>query len=110
MPAAKTLTVKTLEALGATRLAELMIEIGGRLGDQFHAAAKDLAPLAVVAGVNPDELARKVFEAVRVIGYGLDGPLYADQLDASHRERTIGTALRDIADAEGDIDGFIAQV
>ncbi|HEY2661805.1 MAG TPA: hypothetical protein VGI79_18945 [Caulobacteraceae bacterium] len=128
----------------------------GRLASLFRSAAEYLAPLAVAAEVGPDELARNVFGALhgngygqfddliadmagalgpsglaslkqrfvdwgkeapeqpaqherRIVGYGAGGPLYADQLEASHRDYTIQSALRDIADAEDDVDGFIAQ-
>ncbi len=128
----------------------------GRLADVFRAAANDLAPLALAAEVDPGELARNVFGAVRnngygqfdglianmadalgatglaalkqrflaweqealvrpaqgerrVIGYGSGGPLYADDLEARHRDWTVKSALRQIADLEGDVDGFIAQ-
>jgi hypothetical protein len=128
----------------------------GRVGSVFHAAAADLAPLAVAAEVGHEDLARRVYGAVRgngygqfdgliagmagvlgpsglaslkqhfldwgkepaerppqdqrrVVGYGMRGPLYADDLEAAHRERTIRSALKDIADAQGDVDGFIGQ-
>lgn len=44
-----------------------------------------------------------------VVGWGSGGPLYRDQLEASRRARAVKSALQDIADAEGDVDGFIAQ-
>lgn len=45
----------------------------------------------------------------RVVGYGMDGPIYADTLEVARRDRTIKSALRAIADAEDDADGFVAQ-
>jgi len=45
----------------------------------------------------------------RVVGWGSGGPLYADEIEASSRASTIRMALMDIADAQGDVDGFIAQ-
>ncbi|MDY8111087.1 hypothetical protein U0C82_18345 [Fulvimarina sp. 2208YS6-2-32] len=45
----------------------------------------------------------------RIIGYGSMGAIYADELEARSKERTIGTALEQIADAQGDVDGYIAQ-
>jgi hypothetical protein len=45
----------------------------------------------------------------KVIGWGADGRLYADQVADRRRESTIRLALQDIADAQGDVDGFIAQ-
>jgi hypothetical protein len=45
----------------------------------------------------------------KVIARGLDGPLSEDQMKASARASTIRLALREIATAQGDVDGFIAQ-
>ena len=45
----------------------------------------------------------------RVIGYGTGGPLYADEVAHSSRDITVQLALEAIADAQGDVDGFIAQ-
>jgi hypothetical protein len=45
----------------------------------------------------------------KVIGWGTGGALYADEIAARQRESTIRLALQEIADAQGDVDGFIAQ-
>ena len=45
----------------------------------------------------------------KVIGWGLGGPLYADEIASSRRESAIRLALQEIADAQGDVDAFIAQ-
>ncbi len=45
----------------------------------------------------------------RVIGYGMGGPLYADDHEARHHARTVQSALSEIADALGDVDGYIAR-
>lgn len=128
----------------------------GRVMEVFHAAARDLAPLAVRAGVEPLELADRVFEALRndahgqyealievlaaplrtaglqrlkalltawgaeaapsipeqerqVVGWGMGGKIYADQLEESHRRSAVQLGLQQVADALGDVDGFIAQ-
>jgi hypothetical protein len=44
----------------------------------------------------------------RVVGWGR-GPLYADELASRRRESVIRLALQEIADAQGDVDAFIAQ-
>ena len=44
-----------------------------------------------------------------MIGWGTGGPLYADEIAASRRQSTIRLALQEIADAQGDVDAFIAQ-
>ncbi len=45
----------------------------------------------------------------RVVGWGGGGPLYADEISSGQRETTISLALQEIADAQGDVDAFIAQ-
>lgn len=75
-------------ALGATGLEQLK--------ERFLELAK--APME-----RPKDKDRKV------IGWGTGGPLYADETAARQRESTIRLALQEIADAQGDVDGFIAQ-
>ena len=48
-------------------------------------------------------------EKRKVIGWGMGGPLYEDEIKARSRESTIRLALREIADAQGDVDAFIDQ-
>lgn len=43
------------------------------------------------------------------IGWESGGPIYEDEIDARQREMTIRLALQQIADAQGDVDAFIAQ-
>lgn len=43
------------------------------------------------------------------IGWSSSGPLYADDMAERSRVSTVRTALKDIADAQGDVDGFISQ-
>ena len=45
----------------------------------------------------------------KVIGWGSGGPLYADEIASRRHEGTIRLALQEIADAQGDVDAFIAQ-
>jgi hypothetical protein len=45
----------------------------------------------------------------KAIGWGTGGPVYEDEIKARSRETTIRVALREIADAQGDVDAFIAQ-
>lgn len=44
-----------------------------------------------------------------VIGWGSSGPVYEDEINLRHRNSTIRSALEQIADAQGDVDAFIAQ-
>ena len=46
----------------------------------------------------------------KVIGWSSSGKIYADQIETSHRRNTAKFVLRQIADALGDVDGFMAQV
>jgi hypothetical protein len=45
----------------------------------------------------------------RMVGWGPAGPLYEDEMKARARASTIRLALQEIATAQGDVDGFIAQ-
>lgn len=45
----------------------------------------------------------------RIIGYSGNGPVYEDDFEARRHERMIQEARQDIADARGDVDGYIAQ-
>lgn len=45
----------------------------------------------------------------QVIGWGSGGPIYADDLERHRRESTVRLALRQIADAQGDVDAYAAQ-
>ena len=128
----------------------------GRLSAAFHAAARDLGPLAERAGVHPDELAGRAFRALstdgygtwnelipiltprlgtaglvtireltqawlrepvvtlaaherRVIGWASSGPIHADEIRHRHRGHTATFILQQVADALGDVDGFIEQ-
>jgi hypothetical protein len=46
----------------------------------------------------------------RVVGWGGGGAIYADRIDATQRRRVTQRVLQRIADAQGDVDGYIAQV
>ncbi|WFS02399.1 DUF6880 family protein [Rhizobium tumorigenes] len=43
------------------------------------------------------------------IGWGMSGPIYADEIEARHRDTAVRIALQQIADAEGDVDAFVRQ-
>ncbi len=44
-----------------------------------------------------------------VIGYGSGGTIYADDYAERRRDSIVNMALQEIADAQGDVDAFIAQ-
>mgnify|MGYP005850518113 CR=1 FL=1 len=45
----------------------------------------------------------------QAVGWGSGGTRYAHEMEARARQSTVEMALKDIADAQGDVDGFIAQ-
>jgi hypothetical protein len=45
----------------------------------------------------------------RTIGWGMGGPIFADEIAERSRAGTVRLALQEIADAQGDVDSFIAQ-
>jgi hypothetical protein len=45
----------------------------------------------------------------KIIGWGMAGPMYEDEIEARRQETTVRLALQEIADAQGDVDAFIAQ-
>lgn len=128
----------------------------GRLSDAFHAAARDLGPLAQRASLPPEVLANRVFQTLvgdehgvwdelvsilaprlgtdgllivreavqawqaepvarpsggkrQVIGWSSSGPIHADEVQSHHRKHTASVILQQVADALGDVDGFIDQ-
>lgn len=128
----------------------------GRLSAAFHAAARDLGPLAQRAGLHPEELAERSFRVLsadghgawddlvpilapqlgtkglealrgllqawksepvitptaqnrRVIGWASSGPVHADEVQSRHRSHLVTFVLQQVADALGDVDGYIEQ-
>lgn len=43
------------------------------------------------------------------VGWGSGGTRYAHEMEERARQSTVEMALKDIADVQGDVDGFIAQ-
>lgn len=109
---------------------------GGVLGNLFASAREQIGNIAKAAAPDPSGLAERVFLALQDNGYGeYDGlirelapameavglehlkSLFLDlsseqpttRSGGSWRELTVRIALQDIADAQGDVDGFIAQ-
>jgi hypothetical protein len=86
---------------------------------QYHALIATLAP--VLGGKGLDHLKARFVELSRmpvdkppadqrkVLGWGPGGPFYADEVRSSGRASTIRLALQEIADLQGDVDGFIEQ-
>ncbi|MCR0984847.1 DUF6880 family protein [Roseomonas populi] len=128
----------------------------GRLIDAFRTAARDLGPLAQRAGLPPEALANRTFQALagdehgvwdeliptlasqlgttglqlvrdavqawraepatpspaskpQVVAWSGSGPIHAGEAQSRLRKRTASLMLQRIADALGDVDGFIQQ-
>ncbi|MBM3578415.1 MAG: hypothetical protein FJX40_12315 [Alphaproteobacteria bacterium] len=83
---------------------DLVAELSPALGD---AGLEHLKSRLVALSKEP---AKKLVEHERKkIGWSTGGPIYEDEIADPHRARVIEIALRDIADAQGDVDAFIAQ-
>ena len=70
---------------------------------QYDELIRVLSPALGPAGL--EQLKERFLE----LSWGAGGPLYADDIAASRRQSIIRLALQDIADAQGDVDAFIAQ-
>ena len=46
----------------------------------------------------------------KVIGWASSGKIYADEVETRHRDSTAKFVLQQIADASGDVDGYLAEV
>jgi len=68
--------------------------------DHLKAGIGELARMPVEA--RPDAERRK-------IGWASSGPIYAEEIARNRRDTTVKLALEAIADAQGDVDAFIAQ-
>ncbi|MGM4911361.1 DUF6880 family protein [Rhizobium sp. 768_B6_N1_8] len=56
-----------------------------------------------------EPLAKPAVADRRLIGLGSHGPIYEDEVYRQRRELTVHIALQEIADAQGDVDAYIAQ-
>lgn len=45
----------------------------------------------------------------QAVGWGSGGTRYAHEMEVRSRQSTVEMVLKDIADVQGDVDGFIAQ-
>jgi hypothetical protein len=45
----------------------------------------------------------------KVMGWSSEGAIYEDEVYGNHRDLTVRVALQEIADAQGDVDAYIAQ-
>jgi hypothetical protein len=59
--------------------------------------------------LSKEPVQRPAQEDRQAIGFGSGGPIYADEIAERSRVSTVRLALMEIADAQGDVDAFIAQ-
>jgi len=78
--------------------------IAPALGDEGLAALKSMAE---DLGRSPVPVPPK--DQWKAVGWGPGGTTYEHEMRARERMSTVAMALKDIADAQGDVDGFIAQ-
>ncbi|RFB89717.1 hypothetical protein B5K11_21835 [Rhizobium leguminosarum bv. trifolii] len=81
------------------------------IAEMVPALGKDgLARLKSLLVQWSNEAEEKPADADReIFGWGGNGPIFRDEIYAGHRQQTARIALQDIADAENDVDAFIAQ-
>lgn len=140
----------------ATSIFERSDDGSGTIIGVFHDTCDDIGAVAVLAKVDPIDLADRVYDALIVndygqydgligiaspalgqsglehlkqrmialshqpvmrpadkdrvkIGWSSSGPIYQDEIAERSRQSTVNMALKDIADAQGDVDAFIGQ-
>jgi hypothetical protein len=86
---------------------------------QFDGLIKALAPALAAAGLEhlkqrmitllAEPVSRPAAKDRQAVAWGSGGAIYADEIAERSRIRTVRSALQDIADAQGDVDTFIAQ-
>jgi hypothetical protein len=62
-----------------------------------------------LVALSKEPVAKPAPEDRQVIGWGPGGRIYADEIAETARVNTVRWALREIADAQGDVDAFIGQ-
>ncbi|WP_428390712.1 DUF6880 family protein [Lichenicoccus sp.] len=88
--------------------------------DTWDALVPTLAPQLGVPGLARIKTLMQAFKAQkvpvppererRVVGWSSSGNIYADQIESSHRRSVASFVLQQIADAQGNVDGYIAQI
>jgi hypothetical protein len=98
---------RTYQALLDNRYGQfdhLIAALNGSLGD---AGLRHLKQRFIALSKTP--IKKPKDDERRKIGWSSSGPIYEDEIDKRHQASVIHLALRDIADAQGDVDAFIAQ-
>ncbi len=92
--------------------------VRGNSYGQFDHIVSDMAPVLGSRGLDRleqllaewerEERDRPPDAERRVIGYSGNGPIYEEDLEARRRQRRLQVTRQEIADARGDVDGYIA--
>lgn len=72
-----------------------------------HEGVERLKTLFVALSREPSEKPAK--KDRKVVGWSSAGAIYEDEVYGNHKDLTICIALQEIADAQGDVDAYIAQ-
>lgn len=64
---------------------------------------------AYLLALSKQKVKRPAKGARKVIGWSTRGPVYKDEMETVDRKYSIELALEEIADLQGDVDGFIAR-
>lgn len=87
----------------------------GQYDNLIHVLQPALGPVGLehlkqrMVALSAEPVRKPAAEERQVIGWASSGPLYADDIAEQSRVSTVRLALRDIADAQGDVDAYIAQ-
>ena len=95
---------RTLQENDYGQYDDLIAVLTPALGEEGLKQLKEL-----LVGLSNEPVPRPEQEDREVIGWGSSGPIYADEIAERFRVSTVRLALKEIADALGDVDGFIAQ-
>ena len=95
---------RALQENGYGQHDDLIAVLTPALGEEGLKQLKEL-----MVGLSNEPVPRPEQEDREVIGWGSSGPIYVDEIAERSRVGTVRLALMEIADALGDVDGFIAQ-
>ncbi len=95
---------RALAADGHGTWDELIPILAPQLGTAGLTTIKELAQ-----AWRAEPVAKPVDHERRVIGWASSGPIHADEVQARHRGHRATILLQQVADALGDVDGFIEQ-
>ncbi len=96
--------VRALVADGYGAWDELIPTLAPQLGTAGLTVVKEAVQAWQAEPVAPPRDGKR-----QVIGWSSSGPIHADEIQASHRRHRGSSVLQQIADALGDVDGFIGQ-